>query len=99
MSVTVKVTLQCPFEPYAREGVLPVPVLKSPKSQAYEKTVPSISFELEPSKLTFNKFVDQVKLAVGGTFDFTTLTVVFVVALAPLLSVTVRVIVYWPDWV
>ena len=47
---------------------MPVPVAPSPKFQAYDAMVPSVSVEPVASKLAIRLFADDVNAAVGGTF-------------------------------
>ena len=46
----------------------PVPVVLSPKFQAYEAMVPSESVELVPLTLSVNPLVDVVNCASGASF-------------------------------
>ncbi len=67
---------------------MPVPEFPSPKSHAYDATVPSESADADASKLTTRLFTLEVKDAVGLTFA-TAVTVLVSEPVAPWLSVTV----------
>ena len=76
----------------------PLPDEESPKSHAYDATVPSASLDADPSNATARSVGVAVNDAVGGLFAGGAVTVTGVVTLsvAPLSSVTVSFTVYVP---
>ena len=71
----------------------PVAVAPSPKSQAYEATVPSGSDEPAASTATTRSVGVAVNAATGGWLGAVTVTCCDVAAVPPWLSVTVSVTV------
>ena len=69
----------------------PVPVVLSPKAQAYEAIVPSESVEVLPLNATTRLFGVEVNAAVGGLLALLTVTDWVLALVPPLLSVTVSV--------
>ena len=70
-SVTVRLTVNVPALEYACVGATPVPVLPSPKFQAYDATVPSESDDPLPLNETDDPTVPEYgpfTLAVGAVF-------------------------------
>jgi len=76
-------------------GETPVPVVPSPKSQAYDEIEPSGSWEPEPSNDALRPASESVKLATGAWL-VAGCTSCDTVAVPPSLSVTVKVIVSVP---
>jgi hypothetical protein len=79
-------------------GVVPVPLVESPKSQAYPDRVPSASLEADPSKATARFVAVELKSASGAWLGGGAVTVTACVTelVSPVLSVTVRVTSYVP---
>src|SRR3954470_15566823 len=77
-------------------AVLPEPVVPSPKFQAEDATVPSVSADAEASNEAASPEVDAVNDADGGWLAADTVTVFVAVAVAPLSSVTVSATGYPP---
>ena len=65
-SFTVRVTVLLPVAVYLREAVAPVPVVPSPKFQAYVSELLSGSEEPVASKLHFIRVQSEVKEATGA---------------------------------
>ena len=76
---------------YVWLGLTPVPVLLSPKFQAYDAMVPSVSFDPLASKVAVKFFDVAVNDAVGRMFAAATVIGFVTVPVAPELSVTVNV--------
>ena len=80
-----------PADAYVCAGFAVVAVCPSPKSQAYEATVPSPSDEPEPSSEQARFVQAIVNEAAGATLAGATVTVCMTESVAPSSSVTVRV--------
>ncbi len=86
-----------PAAPYVWVGLAPVPVVVSPKSQAYEAMVPSGSLDVEVNRPVWY-VLTLVNAAVGAMFGggSTTVTGSVTTLVPPRSSVTVSVTLYVP---
>ncbi len=79
-SVTVSFTVYVPADPYVWLGLTPLPGEESPKSHAYDATVPSASADADASNATARSVGVAVNDAVGGLFAGGAVTVTDFVA-------------------
>jgi len=97
LSVTVRVIVLDPAVAYTCVAVTPVPAaVPSPQFHEYDDIVPSGSDDAAALTATLRYVTVAVNDATGGCGGLTVVTVLVVVPVKPLLSVTVRVIVFDP---